>query len=583
ALQELAHLVNKQNLYIQYINLNAEHLEEHLINAKLDKLAVFLDLNCNKSDELLHLANMQQLYNDHYHWLIYDRYLNATQLRERFADASLQLNTELTYVKPNLNQSSFMLYDLYNKAKHLGAKLNITIDQQIECNDQQCQVKRYLSELHKTTRLQQRKLLTGLTLKLSAVINALPMDAPEHDIKEFLGSIDNIHLDTYGRFGYQTRQELMTMLDCNFSYIFRDRWTSSELTGGLIADLLNGTVDVAGSAFLYTSGRAKYFKPLTWYCSFRSVCMFRNPHSAGAELRATEFLQPFSWTVWFMFAAVLLLSGCLLWLTFRLERKKLSSSGDMKASLLTSCLISFGAACIQGAWLLPRSTGGRMVFYALMLTCFLMYNYYTSVVVSTLLGTPPKSNIKSIQQLADSNLEVSVEPTPYTKIYVETSDMPDVRSLYLNKIVNSKRDPKRMWLPTEKGVILVRNVPGFVYIAEAATAYVFVRKHYLPHEICELNEILLREETSAQTLVLKTSSFAELFKLNELRLLETGVHFKHYRYWVRTKLHCYQSNVVAAVGMDSAGPLFLLLFCAYMGCLLVLGLELLWHRRKQAH
>lgn len=50
-----------------------------------------------------------------------------------------------------------------------------------------------------------------------------------------------------------------------------------------------------------------------------------------------------------------------------------------------------------------------------------MYNYYTSIVVSTLLGDPPKSGIRTIQQLADSKLEVSVEPTPYTKVYVEVS------------------------------------------------------------------------------------------------------------------------------------------------------------------
>lgn len=59
---------------------------------------------------------------------------------------------------------------------------------------------------------------------------------------------------------------------------------------------------------------------------------------------------------------------------------------------------------------------------------------------------------------------------------------------------------------------MVRDNPGFVYIAEAASAYVFVRKHYQPHEICELNEILLRDETTAYTMVSKTSSFAELIR-----------------------------------------------------------------------
>lgn len=208
----------------------------------------------------------------------------------------------------------------------------------------------------------------------------------------------------------------------SYSFIFRDRWTDSEVTGGLIGDLRDGSVDLTATAFLYTSGRAKYLKILSWHCSFRCVCMFRNPRSALAELRITEFLQPFSWSVWLMFSALLFFAGFLLWLTFQLEfRLNRKRRISMRPSLLTTCLLSFGAACIQGAWLLPRSTGGRMVFFATMLTCFLMYNYYTSIVVSTLLGDPPKSGIRTIQQLADSKLEVSVEPTPYTKVYVEVS------------------------------------------------------------------------------------------------------------------------------------------------------------------
>lgn len=291
----------------------------------------------------------------------------------------------------------------------------------------------------------------------------------------------------------------------------------------------NESVDVTANAFLITSGRLKYFKVMTWLSSFRSMCMFLNPKSSAVELRISEFLQPFSWTVWLMFGSLLVIAGFLLWMTFRLERRL--NHMDMKPSLLTSCLLSFGAACIQGAWVLPRSTGGRMVFYAVMLTCFLLYNYYTSVVVSTLLGDPPKSNIRTIQQLADSNLEVSVEPTIYTKVYIEvnyasllnrktylksfiqTSTYPDVRSLYLNKILNSKRDTKSIWLSSEEGVRMVRNIPGFVYITEASSSYTFVRKHFLPHEICELNEILLRDETNAYTMVVKNSSYFELLKL----------------------------------------------------------------------
>ncbi|EDV97845.1 GH14466 [Drosophila grimshawi] len=520
-----------------------------------------MDINCAQSDEVLNIANDERLFIDRFHWLIYDQDENSTLLQHRFAEAQLYMNTELTYARPNSKLTSFILYDLYNKAKHLGGKLNITIDQQINCDEKECRVYRFLSDLHKRSRLQHRKFLTGFTFRINAVITALPISTPETQITEFLSREDDIHKDTFARFGYQTYRILRDMLDCNFKFIFRDRWTDSEVTGGLIGDMRNNTVDIAATGFLYTSGRAKYLKILSWYCSFRSICMFLNPTAAASELHIGEFLKPFSWTVWLIFGSLLLLAGFLLWLTFRLEGR--FGHVSMTPSLLTSCLLSFGAACIQGAWILPNSTGGRMVFYAIMLSCFLIYNYYTSIVVSSLLDAVPKSNIRTIQQLADSNLEVSVEAIIYTKVYVETSDYPDVRSLYINKIVNSKREPQRIWLPAEEGVLMVRNKPGFVFIADAAGAYGFVRKHYLPHEICELNEILLRQETAAHTMVVKNSSYAEVLKLNFLRMMETGVHAKYYRYWIHSKLHCYQSNRTVVVGMDSAGPLFLLLIFAY--------------------
>lgn len=116
-------------------------------------------------------ANSERLFSDRYHWLIYDSSFNLTEINERFNEAQLFINTELTYVKQTPKLNNFVLYDLYNKAKHLGSKLNITIDRQIECNAQQCHVERYLSDLHKRSRLQHRKQLTGLTLRINSAVS----------------------------------------------------------------------------------------------------------------------------------------------------------------------------------------------------------------------------------------------------------------------------------------------------------------------------------------------------------------------------------------------------------------------------
>lgn len=202
-------------------------------------------------------------------------------------------------------------------------------------------------------------------------------------------------------------------------YIWCGTWSVQDAFGGAIGLLVNESAELSTSPFVPSWNRLHYVHPMTEQAQFRAVCMFRTPHNAG--IKAAVFLEPFTPTVWLAFAVLLLFSGILLWLIFHLERHWMQRCLEFMPSLLTSCLISFGAACIQGSYLMPRSAGGRLAFIAVMLTSFLMYNYYTSIVVSTLLGSPVRSNIRTIQQLADSSLDVAFDTVPFTKAYLVVS------------------------------------------------------------------------------------------------------------------------------------------------------------------
>lgn len=70
---------------------------------------------------------------------------------------------------------------------------------------------------------------------------------------------------------------------------------------------------------------------------------------------------------------------------------------------------------------------------------------------------------------------------------------------------------------------------------------------------------------------------------SELRMLETGVHFKHERSWMETKLHCYQHNHTVAVGLEYAAPLFIILLGAIILSMGILGLEVIWYRHCTLH
>ncbi|XP_017111809.2 ionotropic receptor 75a [Drosophila elegans] len=575
----LAKMLNENGIYSQYIDLqqdpeNLANIHKDYLDSDLVRLGVFLDMGCDQAEFITNQSSRARLFNHNLHWLLYDEEGNLTKLTQQFEGANLSLNADVTYVSRE-EEDVFTLYDVYNKGSHLGGKLNITIDQSLQCNQSRCQVKDYLSDLHLRTRLQHRLDLSSVTFRLAAVVSALPIDSSEEALLEFLNSDRDSHMDSFSRIGYRLILHTQELLGFKLHYIWLDTWSVQDAYGGAIGMLTNESAELCTSPFVPSWKRLHYVHLMTEQSQFRAVCMFRTPHNAG--IKAAVFLEPFMPSVWFAFAALLIFAGVLLWLIFILERHWMQRCLDFIPSLLSSCLISFGAACIQGSYLMPKSAGGRLAFIAVMLTSFLMYNYYTSIVVSTLLGSPVRSNIRTIQQLADSSLDVGFDKVPFTKTYLVSSPRPDIRSLYKQK-VESRRDPNSVWLSPEVGVIKVRDQPGFVYTSEASFMYHFVEKHYLPREISDLNEIKLRPESAVYGIVHLNSTYRQLLTQLQVRMLETGIISKQSRFFSKTKLETFSNSFVIQVGMEYAAPLFISLLVAYFLGLLILILELGWAR-----
>ncbi|XP_060651499.1 ionotropic receptor 75a [Drosophila nasuta] len=587
ALLPLVQLFSKNYIFSQFVNLNVEqeqlsNFHKDYLDSDLTKLGVFLDLSCSHSSYITNQSSQARLYTEHFHWLLYDEVGNMTQLEELYNKANLSINADVTYVKlaEESNEGSiFTLYDVYNRGSHLGGKLNVTIDQNVYCNRSSCEIKEYLSELHTRTRLQQRSNLEGITFRQVALVTVLPLNSSEQVLLDFLNSEQDAHVDWISRLGYRNNLHLQEMLQFNVTNVWVDQWSLNDTIGGAMGKVVNELVELSTTAFVLSTARLKKIFPTTDIGQFRSVCIFRTPHNAG--IKAGVFLEPFKPSVWLVFVALLVLSGLLLWLIFRLEHHWMRRYLAYIPSLLTSCLISFGAACIQGSHLIPHSTGGRLAFIALMLTSFLMYNYYTSIVVSTLLGSPVRSNIKTIQQLADSSLDVGFETIPFTRVYLNSSPRADIINLVKRKV--DGRNPSSIWFSAQEGVLRVRDQPGFVFISEASFSYNFVEKYYMPHEICELNEILFRPESTVYTIVHRNSTYKELLKQIQLRMLEGGMTQKHRRFYTKTKLHCFSNNYVINVGMEYAAPLFMALLAAYILSFIILVLELGWSYLSRHH
>ncbi|XP_070142050.1 ionotropic receptor 75a [Drosophila kikkawai] len=571
-------------VYHQYVQMQGvqdwSHLELSYLEHLQPTLAIYVDLKCDQAEALLEEASQKQLYNQHYHWLLHGNQ-SAQDFYDFFSPFNISIDADVSYVQEydQADSSSvvYAIYDVYSNGKIIGGQLNITGSYESTCNPKKCRRTRYLSNLQKRSKYGNREQLTDVVLRVATVVTQRPLTWSDDQLIDFLSQENETHIDSLARFGFHLTLILRDLLHCKMKFIFADSWSKSDIVGGSIGALVDQTADITATPSLATEGRLKYLSAIIETGFFRSVCIFRTPHNAG--LRGDVFLQPFSPLVWYLFGGVLSLIGILLWITFYMECRRMRRCWrlDYLPSLLSTFLISFGAACIQSSVLIPRSTGGRLIYFALFLISFIMYNYYTSVVVSSLLSSPVKSKIKTMQQLAESPLTVGLEPLPFTKSYLNYSRLPEIHLFIKRKIEPQTKNPE-LWLPAEEGVLRVRDNPGYVFVFETSSGYAYVERYFTAQQICDLNEVLFRPEQLFYTHLHRNSTYKELFRLRFLRVLETGVYRKQRSYWVHMKLHCVAQNFVITVGMEYVAPLLLMLICAYILVVLILLIELAWKR-----
>lgn len=74
-----------------------------------------------------------------------------------------------------------------------------------------------------------------------------------------------------------------------------------------------------------------------------------------------------------------------------------------------------------GAHFTPSMLSGRCMFLSLLILSLLIYNYYTSVLVSTLVQSSSKNKIKTLTDLAESDLDIGFDDIPWSRVYLNVS------------------------------------------------------------------------------------------------------------------------------------------------------------------
>lgn len=111
-----------------------------------------------------------------------------------------------------------------------------------------------------------------------------------------------------------------------------------------------------------------------------------------------DIFKPFSCYVWMMYLVLIVVFGSLARITFKYEAITLHS--------VCTFLMAFGAFCQQGIYGNVSLVSSRTLIACMLFSSLLIYNYYTSTLVSTLVETKHETNIKTLNDLIDSDLPV---------------------------------------------------------------------------------------------------------------------------------------------------------------------------------
>lgn len=279
------------------------------------------------------------------------------------------------------------------------------------------------------------------------------------------------------------------------------------MTGGAIEELLSDRAQLVLSPFILNIDRVGHVASMVRVGVVKNIVIFRTPENQG--LFSSALFRPFSVNIWYCILVIILVFGTYLVPVFKHEN--LYQNLKFNPTLVSVIMIAHGQFCDQTSHFDPQSKSGRIAFLALMVCSFLLYNYYTSVLVGLFMSFPPQSNVKDLFDLADSQLDIGIDDVPFTHAYFNSTHKKDVQYFYRKKVLSAKNQ-SAIWMSQAEGLKRVRE-GGFAYSAEIGTFYKNIEKSLSPQDMFDLNELIIRYDNNLGIVISTKSPFKEILKI----------------------------------------------------------------------
>ncbi|XP_076271756.1 ionotropic receptor 75a-like [Rhynchophorus ferrugineus] len=531
-----------------------------------ERSSFFLDMECDGAGSLIRKASRVKTFGKFrflHSWYITTRNLTATVRVFERAKTRMDMDVKIFHVHGDVVDG---IYEIFNPGINVGVQIrwigNYTRDE-IRVNSS-------------LSYYESRKNMSGVCIRAANVIR-YPFKTT---FDEYMVDWKLRFHDIYSKYHYQLFLILRDIHGFSYNTSLPTSWfgnTSSGEGGGMGKMFLEDTVDISSAGCimrLVKPDRVDFYDFIMPFYKFKSCFYFKNPGMVKPNFR--EVLKPFSKTVWFS----ILITACVVCVciecSYVIEERRRRRG---RSSWCRSVFMVVAAFCQQGLDSVPSHLTGRIVLLHLLIMSVLLYNYYTSSLVSSLISTEPEV-LKTIRDLYESKLQVGIELQAYTITHILNRSATDY---YLRLLNNTKifSNNQPHYLSVEEGIHRVRQ-GGYAYHTESINAYPLISKTFDQSAICDLAEITLIKSASSLA-TQKKSQFKKLFQISLRKAWVSGILKKLLLTWIAKRPECLSSSRVITVGINDLFLPYFILGFGMTSALVILGLEIAYKTFKERY
>ncbi|XP_072942894.1 ionotropic receptor 75a-like [Epargyreus clarus] len=386
----------------------------------------------------------------------------------------------------------------------------------------------------------------------------------------------HLHQDSITKMSYMVVKICFEMLNATEKLIFTHTWGYKDKNGnwqGIVDHLLKKEADL-GTLTIFTQERMKYIDYIAMVGSTAVRFVFREPPLA---LLSNIFTLPFTGAVWWAIVICVLACALFLFITSKWEATMGMHPLQLDGSWADVLILIIGAVLQQGCTLEPRYAAGRCVTLLLFVALTILYAAYSANIVVLLRA--PSSSVRTLPDLLNSPLKLGASDFEYNRYFFKKLNEPIRKAIYDKKIAPKGKKPN--FYSMKDGVERIRK-GLFAFHMELNPGYRLIQETYQEEEKCDLVEIDYINEIDPWVPGQKRSPFKDLFKINFMKIRETGIQSNiHHRLHVPRPRCSGTISTFSSVGITDMYPAIIATLYGMLLSPAVLLLEITYRRLIQ--